>query len=136
MSAFGNYLEQKIIGATLLGSTYTSPTSLWIALCTSITSDGDSITEVTTNIAYARQLVTGKFSEPTSGGDWSSVNSEALTWSAATSAWGTVAHWTIVDTLTIGQGNVHYHHTMTTPRAILNGDIAEFLAGTLSITLD
>lgn len=136
MSAFGNDLEQKLLGATLLGSTYTSPTSLWIALCTSITSDGDSFSEVTTNVGYARQDCMGKWSEPTSGGGWTSVISETITWPTATATWGTVAHWCVIDTLTIGQGNILYHSTVDTSRDVVSGDVVEFQAGNLSIRLD
>lgn len=134
-TAFSDWLEQGLLGHTLLGSSLTAPSSLWLSLATSVTSDGGSVTEVTTNIGYSRQLLTGKLSAPTSGPNWSCVTSETITWSAATSAWGTVSYCTVVDTATIGAGNVWYWGAVDTPRAVATGDVIQFSAGGFYIRL-
>lgn len=123
-----------ILGATLLGSAFTVPATVFLALATSITSDGNSMTEVTTNIGYTRQYV--QFSGIVSTPDNSCINSQAVTWSAASSAWGTVAHVAICDTLTIGQGNVLYHTALDSSKTVSTSDVVSFAYNALSVKVD
>jgi hypothetical protein len=136
MSHFSNYLEKKLLGHTLLGSTYTAPSTIWVSLGTSCNSDGDSYTEVTTNIGYARQAAL--FVDPTSGPTWRTYLASNVTFSAATSAWGTVTHVSIWDNSTIGGGNMLYWAPLDTSRAIATSDIFEFTngSGNLEVRLD
>ena len=134
MANFSDFLEQKLLGHTLLGSTYTAPATVYYSLATSIASDGSSYTEVTTNLGYTRQAV--DFSEPTSGPAWSAVNSATLAMGTATTPWGTVAHFAIFDDAAIGGGNMLYWGDQTTPRAVLSSDVVEVQAGNLSVRLD
>lgn len=134
MTNFSAYSEQNLLGVTLLGSGFTAPSTVYLSLATSIASDGDSFTEVTTNIGYGRLPI--DFSEPTSGPDWSVVNSADVTFSAATSAWGVVAHFAIHDAETIGTGNMLYWGDLTATRDVQTDDVLEFAAGNLSVRLD
>lgn len=134
MTAFSNYLEQQLLGVTLLGSAFTAPTTVFLTLATSIASDGDSFTEVTTNLGYSRVAV--NFSEPTSPNDYTVVNSADVTFSAATSTWGTVAHFGIHDSLAIGSGNLLYWGNLSVSRNVQTNDVLEVLAGNLSVKLD
>ena len=134
MANFAAYLEQALLGATLLGSTYTSPATVYVSLATTIASDGDFFTEVTTNVGYARQPV--QFSEPTSGPNYTCVNSADVTFSAATSVWGTVVAFGIYDSATIGGGNQLYWGTLGTSQAIATGSTVQILAGNLTVRLD
>lgn len=134
MTAFSTYLEAQILGVTLLGSSYTAPATVFLCLGTTLASDGDFFTEVTTNLGYGRLAV--DFSSPTSLNDTTAVNSASVTFSAATTDWGTVTHFAIFDALTIDTGNMLYWGAMDTDRTIQTDDVLEFQAGNLSIRLD
>ena len=137
-TAMSGFLEVKLLGHTLLGSSYTAPTSLWLALCTTITTDANSladITEVTTNVAYTRQPLSGKLSAPTSGPNWTCVTSETITWSAATSAWNLVGYVTVMTSATIGSGDCLYWGALDTSRQVITNDIVQFSAGAFWLRL-
>jgi len=130
---FSNYLEQALLGATLLGSSYTSPATVYAALCTTIASDGDFFTEVTTNTAYARLGI--DFSEPTSGPFWTAINSTPIQFTVATTPWGIVRHFGIFDDPTIGGGNLLYWGDLGTAQSISTGNTVQMLAGQLTVRL-
>lgn len=136
MGAFSNYLEKKLIGHTLLGTPYTSPGTVWLTLGTSLNSDGDFYTEVTTNVGYAR--LPALFVAPTSGPTWRTFLASNATWAAATSPWGGITHFAIFDSSTIGAGNMLYWGALTTVRSVVTNDTFEFAlgSGNLEIQLD
>lgn len=141
MSSFSGFLEVKLLGHTLLGSSYTAPSTLWLALATSIASDVSSLaqfadTEVTTNTGYARQLLSGNLSAPTSGPNWTVATSAAIAFPTATTPWGTVYHVCVVTSATIGSGDVLYHGLLDTSRNVQTNDILQFGAGQFWIRLD
>lgn len=136
MTNFSNYLEEQLLGHTLLGSTYTSPVTVFMSLATSIASDGDSYTEVTTNMGYARVIMHGKMSSITSQNDNTVVNSQDITFAAATTPWGIVLHFAVFDSATIGAGNMLYWGDLSTSRDVQTNDVVEFQAGNLSVRLD
>ena len=100
------------------------PTTLWVALSTSITSDGGSTTEVSTSRGYARAPWYG--GAPVGPIDYYVPNSITLSYGAATSLWGTVTYVSIVDTSTIGSGNTHYWGLLDVARNVLSGDSITF----------
>lgn len=127
MSKMSNYLENALVNATLRGTPYTAPATVYIALYTTDPTDADTGTEVTGG-AYARQPAT--FTAPTDGATTLSAN---VTFPQATAGWGTVTHIGIRDA--VSGGNLLYHTPMTTARAILTGDTLAFLSGQIPITL-
>ena len=134
MSGMSNYLEQKLLGVSLLGSAFTAVTTPYLSLATTVASDGDFFTEVATNVAYSRQPIS--FSAPTSPNDYSVVNSVGVAFTAATSTWGTVTHFGLHDGSVIGAGNLLYWGVLDTPRQVLTNDVFEVNAGQLSVRLD
>jgi hypothetical protein len=138
MSNFNQYLENALLGATLLGSPFTALGTVFLSLATSINSDGDSFTEVTTNIGYGRiALATGvEWSDVTSLPDATVVNSATITFSPATSAWGVLAHFALYDNGTIGSGNQLYWGDLAATRDIQNTDVFEVQSGNLTVRLD
>ncbi len=54
MAEMSNYLENALINATLRNTSYTSPTTVYVALYTSDPTDADSGTECS-GTSYARQ---------------------------------------------------------------------------------
>ncbi|MET3699514.1 hypothetical protein SAMN05877753_111152 [Bacillus oleivorans] len=127
MAQMSNYLENALINATLRGTAYTAPATVYLALYTSDPTDADTGTEVTGG-GYARQPAT--FTAPSNGVTSLSAN---VSFPQATANWGTVTHVGVRDALT--GGNLLYHTNLTTARNILSGDDYSVLAGEVQITL-
>lgn len=127
MAELSNYLENALINATLRNTSYTSPTTVYLALYTTDPTDADTGTEVSGG-SYARQSIT--FGAPSNG---VSTNSAAIEFPQATGSWGTVTHVGIRDALTTG--NLLYHTPLTASKTIATGDIFRIAIGSLSVTL-
>jgi hypothetical protein len=127
MAEMSNYLENALINGTLRGTTYTAPTTTFLALYTSDPTDADTGTEVSGG-SYARQAIT--MGAPSNG---ASTNSAAIEYPQCTADWGTVAFVGIRDAVT--GGNLLYHTALDTSKVIANGDIFKITAGNLSVTL-
>ena len=122
-----NYLENALINVTLRATSYTAPTTVYVALYTSDPTDADTGTEVTGG-SYARTSVT--FGAPSNG---VSTNSADVTFPTCTAAWGTVTHIGLRDASTAG--NLLYHTPLDTSKTIDTGDIFKISTGNLSVTL-
>lgn len=127
MSEMSNYLENALINGTLRGTTYTAPTTTYLALYTTDPTDADTGTEVTGG-SYARQSIT--MGSPSNG---VSTNSAAIEFPAAGASWGTITHIGIRDALTAG--NLLYHTPLDASKSIATGDVFRVSAGNLSVTL-
>lgn len=122
-----NYLENALINGTLRATTYTAPSTVYVALFTSDPTDAGSGTEVSGG-SYARQSAT--FGAPSNG---ASVTTADITFPQATGNWGTVGWIGIYDALTTG--NLLYHTALDASKTIETGDIFKISAGNLSVTL-
>lgn len=140
MSAFSDYLEIAVLDHVLNNGralTFTPPTTLYIALFTSVggleNNTELSQTEVSGG-SYARQSLDGSanYFEPAASGATS--NHADITFPVATADWGTITHVAIMDALT--SGNVLIWGELTSSKIIENGDQFKFTAGNLDITLD
>jgi hypothetical protein len=127
MAEMSNYLENALINVTLRATSYTAPTTVYVALYTTDPTDADTGTEVTGG-SYARQSVT--FAAPSNG---VSTNSADVTFPTCTVAWGTVTHIGIRDAST--SGNLLYHTPLDVSKTIAAGDIFKITTGNLSVTL-
>lgn len=127
MAAMSDYLENALINAVLRGTTYTSPTTVYIGLFTSDPTDAKTGTEVTGG-AYARQEIT--FGAPTNGVSYSSAD---VLFPVATASWGTVTHIGIFDAAT--SGNLLFHGTLTNTKTIAADDQLKIAAGNVNVTL-
>ncbi|MGL5306323.1 phage tail fiber protein [Aeromonas veronii] len=134
MSAFSDYLEEKLLSATLCGKAYSPPTQHFIALYTSATSDvGDSGNEVVGG-DYARIRVL--FAAPSKGadGDFFCTNDgDVRSPKPSTQPWGRITHFAIYDA-PVG-GNRLYHGALREARDIGVNDLFFVLSGDLKITL-
>ncbi len=137
MSAFSDFLEASLLNHTLRNVAYTSPTSVFVALFNSATTDtvttgGTGQGEVSTSgTAYTREAVT--FAAPSGG---QVVNTADITFSTATASWGTVTHVAIFDNVTVGSGNCLYHGPLATPKTVNTSDTFRFLASQLIVGLN
>lgn len=127
MAEMSNYLENALINATLRNTSYTTPTTVYVALYTSDPTDADTGTEVS-GTSYARQSVT--FGSPSNG---VTTNSAAVEFPQAGGSWGTVTHIGIRDASTAG--NLLYHTALDASKAIATGDVFRIASGSLSVTL-
>jgi hypothetical protein len=127
MAEMSNYLENALVNATLRNTSYTSPTTVYVAIYTTDPTDADTGTEVSGN-GYARQSVT--FSAPSNG---ATSNSSAVEFPQATGSWGTVAYIGLRDASS--GGNLLYHTALDASKTIATGDVFRISAGSLTVTL-
>jgi len=127
MAEMSNYLENALINGTLRGTTYTAPTTTFLALYTSDPTDANTGTEVSGG-SYTRTAVT--MGSPTDG---VSTNSAAVEFPQASGSWGTVGWIGILDASS--SGNLLYHTALDTSKTISSGDIFKIAIGGLSVTL-
>ena len=127
MTAMSNYLENALINATLRNTSYTSPSTVYVALFTSDPTDAGSGTECSGG-AYARQSAT--FGAPSDGA--SSISAD-VEFPQATGAWGTITHFGIFDASS--SGNLLYHGALTSSKTIATGDVLKITSSNLTVTL-
>ena len=127
MAELSNYLENALINVTLRATSYTAPTTVYLALYTTDPTDADTGTECS-GTAYARQSIT--FGAPSNG---VSTNSAVIDFPQAGGAWGTITHIGIRDAVTAG--NLLYHSPLDTSKTIASGDVFRVASGSLSVTL-
>ena len=127
MAEFSNYLENALINAVLRNTSYTSPTTVYVALFTSDPTDAGSGTEVSGG-SYARTSIT--FGAPSNG---VSLSNADCTFPQATASWGTLGWIGIYDAST--SGNLLFHTPLDTSKTIDSGDIFKIASGSLSVTL-
>lgn len=128
MAEFSNYLENALLNATLRNTSYTSPTTVYVALHTADPTDAGTGTEVSGG-SYARTSVT--FAAPSSG---SCASNADCTFPQATGSWGTITHIGLWDALTTG--NLLYHTPLNSSKTIDTGDLFKIASGSLTVTLD
>ena len=137
-----DYLENRIINS-LIGksTTFTSPSTLWIALLNTTINDawlptdtGEVRMDLTpSSHAYDRF----KFTNSTAA-NWTKATTGTLQnkatfqfTSAATTGWGTVQAFAIVDTSSTASGNTLFTGDLSSPIAVSAGNIVRFSTGTL-----
>ena len=126
MSAFSNYLENKVLLHVFGATAYTAPTTLYLALYTVAPDDTGGGTEVS-GTSYARQTIAFTVVSDTAS------NTSAVEFPTAGSTWGTVVAVGIFDNLT--SGNLLAYGNLTSSKTIASGDVFRVPAGDLDITL-
>lgn len=137
MGSLSDYAENKILEHIVGKTSFTMP-SIWIAL----TASGNAITDSSTGTSIVEPSGNAYARKSTAGTDWGTAasgaisNSNAITFTTATGSWGTISYFALVDNATTGAGNIIAWGSITTPKAIDNGDTASFAVGDIDITLD
>ena len=129
MAEMSNYLENALLNGTLNGTTYTAPSTIYVALYTSDPTDANTGTEVSGG-SYARTSVTFATASGTSGNVLSNAD---CTFPQATASWGTVGWIGLMDASS--SGNLLYHTPLDAAKTIDTGDIFKIASGSLSVTL-
>jgi len=141
MTAMANYLESSLIQHLFRTGTFTKPTVVAIALCTSAPTDastGATIPEVSDAGSYARYALNpldANWANVTAG-DGTTNNVGAATFTTATGDWGTISHVAILDNTTHGAGNLFFWGALTASKVVGNGDTFQFSAAQLTIRID
>jgi hypothetical protein len=128
MAAASDFLELKILEHTLGITSYTAPTTTYLALFTSDPTDAGTGTEVSGG-SYARQSIS--WNTPASG---ATTNSADVTFPQATGNYGTVTHIGIYDASS--SGNLLYHGALSASKSVETNDTFIVEAGDLSVSLD
>lgn len=136
MAAISTYLANKFLNHSLRNDAYTPPTTVYIALFTSITglsTNAPSGTEVSGG-SYAR--IAMDFDAAASG---ATQNVDADAFAAASGSWGTVTHWAIVDhasNTTWGTNvNVMYYGAFSSSFAPGTGGVVTIADGDLDLSI-
>lgn len=119
-------LETSLLNAVLRNTSYTSPTTVYVALTSTAPTDSTAGTEITGN-GYSRQSVT--FSAPSSGICASNV---AVSFSASGNAWATVAGTELYDASS--GGNRLFWQALNTPVSVLAGETLTIDTGDMTVT--
>lgn len=131
-----NYLHNNYMAWLLEAGTFTPPTSLWLALFTTIPGlAGTGGVEVSTSgTAYGRKEITSVDASWTgpSGTNQEYSNAADIVYGVPTANWGTILGAGLYDAET--GGNLLYIATLSTSKTVNNGDGApRVLAGQLRI---
>ena len=140
MSSASNYLEDKILDHVLGegARNFTSPANLYVALFTETGSGtlanleaGVLTDEISTSgSAYSRQGI--NFSAAVNG---TAASDGTVTFSTATSNWGTVTAVAVVDSATAGAGNVLFYGNLSVAKLIETGDTFQIATTNLTVSL-
>lgn len=131
-----DYLENKDLDHNLGKTSFTMPTTVALALCTTVPTDastGATIVEATYT-GYARKKVEASSLNAAASGK--STNSAELVFAACTAGSSTIIGWSLCDSSTTGAGNALYWGTVTSAVVSTTQTPASVPAGTLEITED
>lgn len=145
MATMSNYLENKLVDWLLRGQSFTPPTTLYVALCTSAPTDastGSTITEVSGG-NYGRQsfasnttnwyTTNGDNGAASSGTSGTTGNATTIAWNSVT--WGaTVTHIAICDASS--GGNMLFYAALDASKTVSSGDSISFATNSLTIQID
>lgn len=145
MANMSNYLENKLVDFLFRSGSYTPPTTLYFALCTSTPTDsltGSTISEVTGG-NYSRQSLTsttgnwystqGDNTATSTGTNGTTSNVGSIAWNSVT--WtGTVSGVAICDASS--GGNMLFYSSLNSAKTLVAGDSISFAVSGLSIQMD
>lgn len=145
MANMSNYLENKLLDFLFRGASFTPPSTLYVALCTSTPTDsstGSTISEIAGG-NYARQSLTattgswystqGDNTATSNGTNGTTSNSSSIAWNSVTWS-GTVTSVAVCDAASAG--NVLFYGALPSNKTLISGDSISFAISGLSIQLD
>lgn len=134
--SFANSTEEDILQQVFIGTAlpWNGNTDLWLALYTASPGEAGAHTNEATYGSYARVVLTRASDFTVSGNSVSNTNLEQFV--ACTSGSNVITHAAIVDSVTIGAGNVIVYAELNSPITVSTGVQPQFAPGALSFTLD
>lgn len=137
MSQLTNFAEDLVIQFFFRTGTPTKPSVLAFALYTAAPGEAGGGTEATWT-GYTRPTLNPLDANwaATAGGNGVTSNVSAIPYGAPTSGPQTMTHMAILDSATIGSGNMLLYGALTNSRVLNNGDAApSYAAGAVVITV-
>jgi hypothetical protein len=146
MSEMSDYTEDQLVLHFFRTGNATAVSVMAVALLTTAADDDDAATfqsggpetgvEVTNAGAYARvdRPPLDANWTATAAGDGQTDNAAAITFTQATGNWGTIQAIALCSSATWNTGNVYFHTTVDTAKAVNTDDTAEFAAGAITVT--
>ena len=126
------YLEDAILNYFFRVQDIARPVTHYLALYISDPTDNNTGTEIQGG-GYTRRPIA--FSEPILVNDTTTISNNAeIRFAIATSNWGNISHFGILDAPT--NGNLLAYAAVPVPKLIESGDEAKFNVNTLTITMD
>ena len=135
--SFSDFLELEVLDHVFGAAAYTAPVTIYVGLWTSALTDastGATAGEVSGG-SYARVAVTNNATNFPAASAGAKSNGTAVTFPTATASWGTVTYVGLLDSVTLGAGNLLAWADLTTSKTISSGDTASFAAGDIDFTL-
>lgn len=129
-NSWSDFLEDEILNHTFRNVTFTSPTTVYLALFSTAAGETGGGTELATTNNYAREAVA--FSAPSPAG--TIVNSGTITFTASGGAWLAIVGHSMFDAVTVGN-DLCFEDSVSGP-TLADGDSYEFGPGDITITLD
>lgn len=123
----------NLVSGNLFGTRKTPaiPTDYYIGLSTTApTIAGVGDTEPSVDAGYKRVHLTS-LSEPVEG---TVTNESVINFDESTADWGTVTHYTIYDSGTVGDGNLLMYGELSTPRSVETATIMTIKEGYLKLS--
>lgn len=142
MSAFSDYLENKLTDLVFRGQPFTAPVTLYVSLHTGTTTDAGGGTEVAGG-SYARVAITASLvnwsgtqgagtTAASSGTGGASSNNGTIVFPTPSAAWGAITDFAVWDNSS--GGNMLIHGVLTNPKTINLGDPAPSFAISALVT--
>jgi hypothetical protein len=134
--SFSNSTEEDVLQQVFIGTAlpWNANTDLWIALYTGSPGESGSHASEATYGGYARIALARATDFTVAGNTVSNTNLEQFV--ACSSGSNTITHAAIVDSGTIGAGNVVVYAALSSSISVSTGVQPQFAGGALSFTLD
>lgn len=130
------YLRNAFLNLSLGGATWTPPATIYVALTTSAWSASATGTSITATEpsggGYARKSAANDTTTWPTTTVANKANGIVISFNTATTNWGTIQAFYIVDAAT--NGNILWGGDLYTARAVLAGDAAKFAENQLHVT--
>lgn len=127
------YMRKAVLDHFLGRIAYAFPANVYAALFTADPTDDGLLTSELTQSGYARVEISEKLGDAVLASGMI-TNSAAITFGPSIVDWPEVTHIGIIDSATIGAGNMLYHVPAVTSRTIVAGDAFNIQPGQLTIT--
>jgi hypothetical protein len=134
--SFSDFLENELLDHVFGAAAYTAPATIYLALLTAAPTDastGSTITEANYT-GYVRKSMTNNKTTFSTAASGALNNAAAITFAQCTAGSSTVTHFAILDAASAG--NILAWGDLTVSKSITAGDIPEFAAASLSISLN
>lgn len=130
MAAVSTTYGNRTLDWLLVTGNPTRASGTWLALYTAAPTASTAGTEVANTGAYARTAITFD-----AAASLATQQATDITFPTATSSWGTVTHWAIVDSATYGAGAIILFGAFSAAKTIGSSDIFQVLDGDLDLTI-